>query len=89
MATGAAETPPEINKVAILSLVLGILGCVTFLLAVPAIVVGWMALRQIRLSGQRGRGLAITGVVLGTLVTVLGVLAVLVLLSGGGGAYSG
>ena len=41
---------------------------------IPAIVLGAMSLRQIRLSGEDGRGMATTGLVLGVVGTILSVL---------------
>jgi hypothetical protein len=54
------------NSLAIASLCLGIGQVVAWILAgIPAIVLGFMALNQIRQTGEDGRGLAITGIVLG------------------------
>jgi hypothetical protein len=50
--------------------VLGLLIVGNILLAVPAIVLGAMGLRQISQRGEQGRGMAIAGLVLG----ILGVL---------------
>jgi hypothetical protein len=47
---------------------------------IPAIVLGAMSLKQIRLSGEAGRGLAITGLVLGIVGTILAVLLVVLVL---------
>jgi hypothetical protein len=60
------------NRTAVAALVCGIaqfaLGLLlvgNILLAVPAIICGWIALRQIRLRGGRGRSMAVAGLVLG------------------------
>jgi len=69
------------NPVAIAALVCGIaqvLGFVVLLgnilLAVPAVICGAIAMRQIRERGGRGRGMAIAGLVLGIVGIVLFVL---------------
>ncbi|MET7680358.1 DUF4190 domain-containing protein [Streptomyces sp. NPDC005423] len=64
--------PAPVNGVAIASLVLGILCC----LPGVGLVLGLIALSQIKKSGERGRSMAATGMVLsafGLLVLVLGV----------------
>ena len=50
------------NGFAIASMILGILGCVPGGV-LPSVIFGFVALRQIRRTGERGRGLAITGLV--------------------------
>lgn len=52
--------PPRTNTCAILALVFGILGG-----SVVAVVLGHVALSQIRRTGDQGRGMAIAGLVLG------------------------
>jgi hypothetical protein len=71
--TGPTTTPPKVAPTAtsgkaIFSLVLGILGfCVPVVLSVPAIILGFMSLGAIKRSDGKigGKGLAITGMVLG------------------------
>lgn len=81
--------PPGTNSNAIASLVCGLLGTMTGVTAVPAIVLGHVARRQIRESGQEGEGLATAGLVLGYLVgagmllLVIGVIAAVMASSGG------
>jgi Domain of unknown function (DUF4190) len=54
------------NPLAIASLCCGIGQVVAWILAsIPAIVLGFMALNQIRQTGEDGRGMAIAGIVLG------------------------
>ena len=79
-----AYVPPRSSGKAVASLVLGILslvGCI-FLAGIPAIILGWLARRDIRRSDGRlsGGGLAMAGVVSGILgsvwsVAVIGMLA--------------
>jgi len=67
--------PPATNSMAQTSMILGILGIfVAFIFtAVPAIICGHIARKQIRESGgaQIGDGLALTGLITGYLVTLL------------------
>ncbi len=75
---------PGTNQLAVASLACGV-GQVLVgpLGTIPAIVLGHMAHRQIRRTGEEGAGLATTGLVLGWVgagLTVLAVLAALVLL---------
>ncbi len=58
------DTTP-LNKLAVWSLVLSI-----FLFTFVAAILGHIALAQIKKSGQRGRGLALSGVIIGWLTTV-------------------
>ena len=48
---------------------------------IAAIVLGAMSLKQIRLSGEDGRGMAVTGLVLGVVGTVLFVLLLVVVVA--------
>ncbi len=64
--------PPPTNAMAIAALVSAVL------FAPLGIVVGHIALSQIKRTGEEGRGLAIAGLVIGYLVTVLTVVAVVV-----------
>ncbi len=70
------------NGLAIASLVSGVLGflCLT---AIAAVVLGVVALGQIRRTGKKGKGLAIAGIVLG----VLWLLGAIVLVPAGIAAY--
>lgn len=58
--------PPTINSLAVASLVCGLAEIPTLgLSAVPAVILGSMARKQIRETGQRGEGLAVAGLILG------------------------
>jgi uncharacterized membrane protein len=62
----AAQT---INSLAVASLMCGIAEIPTLgVSAVPAVILGSMARRQIRETGERGEGLAVAGLILGWLV---------------------
>jgi hypothetical protein len=80
--------PPSTNGLAVGSFVCGVLQLFTFgLTAIPAVILGHNARRQIRQTGQRGDGLAVTGLVLGWLglamfaLIVIGLVATAVMAS--------
>ncbi len=85
--------PPKTNSMAIASLLCGI-GQVMFwpLITIPAIVLGHVARRQIRQTGEAGSGLATAGLVLGYIgagVVALGVLALVLILVAWGNSGTG
>jgi len=66
------------NTLAVASLVLGLVQLVGWFIVLPglvtailAIVFGFVSINQIKRSGERGRGLAIAGVVLGFLGIII------------------
>jgi Domain of unknown function (DUF4190)/Domain of unknown function (DUF1707) len=70
--------PPATNRLAIASLVCGVGQLVAFFPAgIAAIVLGHVARRQIRQTGEQGDGMALTGLILGYVGTI-GVVALLV-----------
>jgi len=84
------------NPFAITSLVCGLVQFVLGLAivgniaaAIPAIVFGAIALKQIRLRGERGRGMAIAGLILGILGVVYFALVIVVIVIGANAAPSG
>ncbi len=81
----ASETTPKLqtHPMAVLSLVFGMLGFIYGLTSIPAIAVGIIALRRITDEPQRytGRGLAIAGIVLGSVLLLLMLILILMLLS--------
>jgi Domain of unknown function (DUF4190) len=59
---------------AVASLVCSLFGWVClFIGAILGVIFGFVALSQIKRSGQRGRGLAIAGIVIGSILLVLGI----------------
>lgn len=65
--------PPGINGMAVASLVTSILGvAMCFLPSMLGLVFGLVALNQIKTTGERGRGMAIAGAIIGGVVTALG-----------------
>lgn len=77
----AAGTPPHApsaasgrtNGVAIAAIIMG------FVVPIGGIIAGAIALAQIKRTGEKGRGLAIGGIVAGGVITVLSVIAVVAL----------
>lgn len=81
------QQPPQTNSMALTSMILGICGLVVawIFTAIPAVICGHIARRQIRESGgrQTGDGMAIAGLITGYLViilTVVGVIGVIIFL---------
>ena len=68
-----AYQAPSTNGLAIAALVCGLLGFATCVSAIPAVILGHMARRQIRDSGgaQQGDGMALAGLILGYVVLAL------------------
>ena len=62
------------NGISILAIILG------FVFPIGGIIAGAVALAQIKRTGEKGRGLAITGIVAGSVISVLTILAVIGLL---------
>ena len=81
---GAPAPRPPLNGLAVAALICGILG-----LAPAAIVLGHVGFAQARRSGQRGRGLAIAGFLLGYLALVLLLVGVLAYSAFVGGLRTG
>jgi uncharacterized membrane protein len=77
MALFAAPVPPRTNPLAAAALACGVAGFLTGgLTSIPAIVMAHMARGQIRRTGEQGKGLALTGLILGWLAIVTIVLVV-------------
>jgi uncharacterized membrane protein len=74
-----AYRPPQTNSLAIASLVFGIAEFFTGgITAVPAVVLGHKARRQIRMTGEQGKGMATAGLVLGWTAIALFALLIVV-----------
>ena len=89
------QPPVTTNSLARASLVLGVAEFFTMgLTAIPAIICGHMAKREMRQTGQRGDGLATSGLVLGYMAVIFwGILIALsivgAVISASGGGYGG
>lgn len=88
---------PGTNSLAVASLVFGVAEFFTAgLTAIPAVVLGHRARRQIRMTGEQGSGMATAGLILGwtaiglfALLVAVAVLAAVALNAHGGGPASG
>jgi hypothetical protein len=71
-----APPPPggTTNTMAIISLVLSLAGLATYISAPVGAVLGHIARRQIRERGEQGEGLAMAGIIIGWVITGLGLL---------------
>jgi hypothetical protein len=79
----APETTRAGNGFAITSLVLGIIGLIglVFVLSVPAIIFGGIALARANSGRGSGKGMAIAGLILGIVGTLLSLLLIAVLVT--------
>ncbi|MFG6445773.1 DUF4190 domain-containing protein [Microbacterium sp. P07] len=64
---GGYGYPPKTNALAIIALISGIAAFVVlpFIASIVAVITGHMSLKQIKTSGEGGRGMALTGTILG------------------------
>jgi hypothetical protein len=74
---GYPSGPPggTTNTMAIVSLVLSLAGLLVYLSAPVGAILGHVARKQIRERGEQGEGLAMTGIIVGWVITGLGLLA--------------
>jgi uncharacterized membrane protein len=73
---GYGYPPPQsvgTNPLAIGSLVCSLLGWACVIGPIVGLILGFVALGQIKQTGQGGRGLAIAGIIIGAVVTVAGI----------------
>lgn len=71
------QPPPQAtgtNGMAIASLVCSLFGWLCIIGGILGIIFGFLALNQIKQSGQGGRGMAIAGIVIGVVVTAIVIL---------------
>lgn len=62
---GYPQPITKLSGAAIASLILGVLGCIPFITGLGAIVCGIVGIKSTSKPGMRGKGLAITGLILG------------------------
>jgi hypothetical protein len=81
------------NSMAVASMVLGLATPLFGLTAIPAVILGHKARRQMRYTGERGNGMALTGLIIGwaaiglfVLLVTVGILAAIA--STGGSSYT-
>ncbi|MBE1534736.1 protein kinase domain-containing protein [Actinomadura algeriensis] len=79
---GHPHAKPPLNSYAIYALTFGLVGLVTCgLPSIPAIVAGHLAWGRVRRSGERGLGLALTGIALGWIMVAFWLLLVIGMLA--------
>lgn len=71
------DQPQKTNTLAIVSLI------AAFFVSILGIILGHIALSQIKKTGEGGRGLAIAGTIIGYVFTFLGIIALIILLTFG------
>jgi hypothetical protein len=76
-----------VNRLAIASIVCGLAQFLVVPLAIPAIILGHTARRQIKRTGEQGAGMALAGLILGWLVVLVLVISVAVGLAGSAGTH--
>ncbi|RFS86934.1 DUF4190 domain-containing protein [Actinomadura spongiicola] len=82
--------PPRNNGMAIASMVLGIVGvlsCGVLVFSIGAVIFGHVAQSQIKRTGEGGNGMAVTGLILGYLFFVIGLLYWIVIVGIYGAAW--
>jgi hypothetical protein len=76
------QQPRRTNSLAIAALCCGIAQVIAGpLTGIPAIILGYVSIGQIRQTGEDGRGMAITGIVLGIAGLLLTVLVIIIFIS--------
>lgn len=79
------QQPQPTNSLAVASMVFGLATPLFALTAIPAVILGHKARGQIRRTGERGRGMATTGLVIGwTVIGLIALLATLIVLVAAG-----
>lgn len=78
---GQNGAPGQRNTLALVSMILGIAGFVTAITSIGAIVTGHMALSQIKKRGEEGRGMALTGLILGYVVVALTIIGIILIIA--------
>ena len=73
---GYSATPPQ-NSMALVSMILSLVGLLSWVTAPVGAILGHVALKQIRQSGESGEGMAKTGIIVGWSITGIGVLCCL------------
>jgi uncharacterized membrane protein len=77
------QAPAATNSMAIASMVLGVAEFFTMgLTAVPAVICGHVARRQMKLTSERGEGLATSGLVLGYMAIIFWAVSIAALMVG-------
>lgn len=82
------QVPPQTSAMAVIALILGILGLLTFcfcygILGLPGLILGILAMKEIKASNgaKTGNGLALAGAITGGIGMALGILSFLAFLA--------
>ncbi|MET0456183.1 MAG: DUF4190 domain-containing protein [Mycobacterium sp.] len=78
---GFGGAPAKTNSLAIASLVCSVAGLLCGVGSIVGIILGFVAMNQIKKTGEGGHGLALAGVIVGIVLLVLGVIGSAVYLS--------
>lgn len=84
-----APVPEKASGLAIASLILSILGVLCGVTAIVGIILGAVELSKIKRgeSSEKGRGLALAGVIIGAVVLALGIIFTIISLATGGFSF--
>jgi peptidyl-prolyl cis-trans isomerase B (cyclophilin B) len=69
--TAVQQPPASLNDLAVIALIASCVG-----LSIPGLVMGHLAMRQIKRSGDSGRGIALAAIIIGYAVTVIVLLSI-------------
>lgn len=87
---GYQQAAPPQNSMALTAMILALVGLATWITAPVGAILGHIALKQIRETGESGEGMAKTGIIVGWIITGLGALCcvgyIVVLVAGFGAA---
>lgn len=67
------------NTYALVGFILSMLSFITFVTAIPGVVLGHLGLKQIRETAENGRGMAVAAITIGWVMIGLGVLTLLII----------
>lgn len=79
--------PTGTNTLAIVSLVLSLLGVCCGIGSIIGIILGFVALGQIKKTGQNGSGMAKAGIIIGFITMAIGIIYVIWAISSGNGTF--
>ncbi len=70
------QAAPPTNQKALIAMILGLVGFLTWITSIPAIILGHMAKKEIERTGEPGHGMAMTGLITGYIVAIGGIIAI-------------
>ena len=72
----AYPPPVPTNQKALISMILGLVGFLTWITSIPAIIFGHLARKELARTGEQGHGMALTGLITGYVVAIGGLLVI-------------